>query len=553
MGTISPRAAEATARATRSSASSAVVPATPIRPSTSTRRLTPVSSVAAHDLRRPDSNVTDVRSARRQRASPVAARARTSSIARSITRGGDVAADQRLFDADVRRPFRHRQGELPTLAAAAAHLVPAEVPGKALDAVQRLEQTPREHHVLHELRHRPVADHVPVGGGEREVLEQRLPAERRAGVDAQLDVPDEVVEGPRSVPDVGVGHAHDRGVAERHRPGVAGGALAQGRGRLARMEPPHEDPVTDERRVLGGRALVVVGERPAQPRRGAVVSHVEHRAAEAAPQRHHLARLRVLVDEIRFGEVAEGFVDEDPGQLVVEDDGIGSALHGRRIEQGGGPAGGLAEARGLPLRAVPAPPQPDRLQSLLDGAVAARDGRARQRDLRAQLVQRGTLGIGEPVLGHFVAVDRLRVHDPRHGQHLAVVAFDQSLLLGERHAAHVAVQVEQRLGRDRRHRREPDRPVEPHRAGQLGRAPHHCRQLVERGEGGDAPAAALVQRAHEPAPVFTGGGGFQARAPEAHGGAPGVFDADFGVVGAGRLERRGEAVLHSPRARSFSA
>src|SRR2546423_11179530 len=81
-----------------------------------------------------------------------------------------------------------------------------------IDAIERLEQVPRERDVLHELRHPPITDHAAVGGREREVLEHRLAAERAAGVHPELDVADQVLEAsaPRGARDVGVGHAHDR-------------------------------------------------------------------------------------------------------------------------------------------------------------------------------------------------------------------------------------------------------------------------------------------------------------------------------------------------------
>jgi hypothetical protein len=60
---------------------------------------------------------------------------------------------------------------LTALAAAAAHLVPAKIACDMVDAVQGLDQVAGEHHILHELRDAAVADHVAVGGGEREVFE----------------------------------------------------------------------------------------------------------------------------------------------------------------------------------------------------------------------------------------------------------------------------------------------------------------------------------------------------------------------------------------------
>src|SRR5439155_185602 len=95
----------------------------------------------------------------------------------SAARAPCVATDQGFLDAHVRSPFGDGEGELPALPAAAAHLIPAKVAGDMVDAVERLEQVPRERDVLDELRHLAVADHVPVGRGEREILEHGLAAE----------------------------------------------------------------------------------------------------------------------------------------------------------------------------------------------------------------------------------------------------------------------------------------------------------------------------------------------------------------------------------------
>src|SRR2546422_426271 len=116
---------------------------------------------------------------------------------------------------------------------------------------------------------------------------------------------------------------------------------------LARVPPAHQDPVLDERGVLGGRSLIVERQRPAQAGGRAVVSHIEDRLPEAAAQDHHLARLRVLVHEVCFREVPERLVDEHAGQLGIEDHGIGAALHHRRVEQLHRPLRDLAEPRRL--------------------------------------------------------------------------------------------------------------------------------------------------------------------------------------------------------------
>ncbi len=235
----------------------------------------------------------------------------------------------------MRRPFGHRERELAAFAAAAAHLIPGEVTGNVIDAVERLKQIAGQHDVLHQLGDLPVANHVTPTGREREVLQHRLAAECPAGIHAELDVTDEIGE-PDTVfssGDVRVGHPNDRRVTERHRAGIAGGSLAQLRRGLARVQAPDEDAFLDEGRVLGGRAFVIIGQRPAQACRGAVAADVQDRLSEAPAEGHHLARLGILVDEIGLGEMSKRLVDEHTRQLIVENHRVGAAAHARGREQ----------------------------------------------------------------------------------------------------------------------------------------------------------------------------------------------------------------------------
>src|SRR5438128_1512615 len=206
-------------------------------------------------------------------------------IARSAS---DVAADQRLLNPYVRRALGDGQGHVPRLATPTTHLVPPEVAGNVLDAIERPEQATGEHHILDELGDAPVADHAAVCSGERKIFEHGLAAERTARVDAELYVPDQVVERPGAVGDVCVGHPHDRRVTERERARVPGGALAHRGGGLARVEPTDEDALADERRVLRRRALVVEWQRAPEAGRGTVVPDVQDRLPEAAAEGHHL-------------------------------------------------------------------------------------------------------------------------------------------------------------------------------------------------------------------------------------------------------------------------
>src|SRR2546430_2693630 len=98
-----------------------------------------------------------------------------------------------------------------------------------------------------------------------------------------------------------------------------------------------------------------------------------------------------------------------------------------------------------------------------------------------------------------------------------------------------------------------DGALEPHRPGQLVGPRDHRGELVERRERRRAPARAAVQGAYEPALVLARGGGLEPSAAHRDDGAPALLDADFGVVGAGGGERRGEPVDQPPSSLSFSA
>ena len=320
------------------------------------------------------------------------------------------------------------------------------------------------------------------------------------------------------------------------------------------MQATDEDAVFDQRGVLGGRAFVVEGRGASQPGHRAVVPDVEHRLSEATPQRHHLARLGILIHEVGLREVPERLVDEHAAELGVEHHGVGAALDAGRVEQRDGPLGDGPEA-GLPsLRGVPALAVAQRLQPLLDHAVPPGDGRPREHDFGAQLVDERAFRVRVPDLADLVAVARLGVDDAvADGEHRAVVRLEQALLLGEGDAPHVAVQVEDGVGFAGEDLGEADRGVEAHGAGQLAGAGHHGGEPVQGSERRDPPAAAFVQDAHEAADVLARGRGLEAAAPERDGGAPRPLDADFAVIGSGRLQRVAETILHWPSSRSFSA
>jgi len=83
----------------------------------------------------------------------------------------------------------------------------------------------------------------------------------------------------------------------------------------------------------------------------------------------------------------ERLVDEDAGELVVEDDRISGAADTRSIEQIDRALRDDTEPILIVLDTVPSFAQADRLEPLLDVAVTAADRGPRQDDLRPQLVQ----------------------------------------------------------------------------------------------------------------------------------------------------------------------
>src|SRR5882672_12574222 len=95
------------------------------------------------------------------------------------------------------------------------------------------------------------------------------------------------------------------------------------------------------------------------------------------------------------------------------------------------------------LDTVPPLAQPDGLESLLDAAVAACDRGAGNDDLGPELIERRALGVDVPDLRDLVAIARLRIDDlVRHGEQGAVVTVEEPLLVRERNAAHVAVELQ---------------------------------------------------------------------------------------------------------------
>src|SRR5438270_13674250 len=100
--------------------------------------------------------------------------------------------------------------------------------------------------------------------------------------------------------------------------------------------------------------------------------------------------------------MAERFVNEDARQLVIENHRIGAATHPRRIEEVNRALRDDAESLLESLHATPALAQTDRLEALLDGAVAAADRCAGNHDLPSHLIQHGSFRIDVPDFSDFV-------------------------------------------------------------------------------------------------------------------------------------------------------
>ena len=197
------------------------------------------------------------------------------SFLRVICKSVLLSTDNDVLDADVRRTHADRQGELAGLAAAAAGVQPLEIVADHVDVPERGEQVPGQDDVLDHLSDPAVADHVGVAGAEGEIFQLSLAAVSVAGVDAELDILDHVLESSRPVVDGRVGHAHDGSEAVVDGARVAGGCLAHlGRG-LAGMQAPDQHAILDEPVAASGCSFVVVQGRAAQVGDGAVVVDVE--------------------------------------------------------------------------------------------------------------------------------------------------------------------------------------------------------------------------------------------------------------------------------------
>ena len=217
----------------------------------------------------------------------------------------------------MRRAHANRQGELAALTASPAGVQPFEIVPDGVNVFEGGEQVPRQDHILDHFGDLAVPDHVGVAGTEREILELGLAAVGVAGVDAEFDILDHVLEGGVAVVNARIGHANDGSKAIVDGAGVARGFLTHLGGGLTRVQAANQLAVTDEPVASGGRAFIVVEGCAAQVREGAVIEDVEQALSEAAAHGHHFAGFGVLVHEVRFGEVTEGFVDEDARQHLV--------------------------------------------------------------------------------------------------------------------------------------------------------------------------------------------------------------------------------------------
>ncbi len=189
------------------------------------------------------------------------------------------------------------QATLP-LATRATPLRPFEIVPNGVNVHQCGEQIAGQDHVFDHLSDLPVADHVGVGRTEREVLQRCLSTIHVAGIDAQLDVPDHVLERGLTAFDGRVRHAHDGRIAIARCPCVAGDALSHLGRRLTRVEPADQDAVLDQVGASCWRSLVVVLVGATEARERPVVKYGEDILSKSSPQDHHLLRFGIFIDKV---------------------------------------------------------------------------------------------------------------------------------------------------------------------------------------------------------------------------------------------------------------
>ena len=64
-----------------------------------------------------------------------------------------------------------------------------------------------------------------------------------------------------------------------------------------------------------------------------VIGDIEEWRSEGSSDLHNFLEGRILVDEVGFGEVSEGFMGEDAGHFLIEEDVIFSFFEGFSIEE----------------------------------------------------------------------------------------------------------------------------------------------------------------------------------------------------------------------------
>ena len=179
----------------------------------------------------------------------------------------------------------------------------------------------------------PVADLVALGHAEHELAGGvRLAVGGALEVVALVDGRDHVLEPVAAGPDGGVAHPHQRLVAEGVGAGVAGRLHPERPRRLLAVQESLEHAVLDDGDVAARGALVVDVDGDAR----VAVRPAPGVVDEGELLRRHLsseivARHRAAEHEVRLAGVPDGLVGEDPGEVGVQDDVVGSGLAVRAV------------------------------------------------------------------------------------------------------------------------------------------------------------------------------------------------------------------------------
>ena len=101
-------------------------------------------------------------------------------------------------------------------------------------------------------------------------------------------------------------------------PAIARGLNAHEPGIEPVLHEAHQHPIFNQRRAVGGRALIIDAERAAAVRNCSVINHGNALGGDAAAHEPGKGR-RALAVEIAFQAMADGFMQQDAGPARTQE------------------------------------------------------------------------------------------------------------------------------------------------------------------------------------------------------------------------------------------